>query len=560
MTRILAGVPRRRFFPARPGAEALSPAQEPSPRTGRIGHVTLVRPPKIMSRTALNVASPTPPLALAYLSGALRATGHEATPIDGLGEALDQLTPFDELPYLVQGLTAEQIAHRVPAHTNLIGVTCMFSREWMYYRRVIQALRKHHPHVPIVVGGEHVTAEWTHLLRTCPEVDFCALGEGEETLVDLLEALLQDGDVAGVEGIAYRNEQGRPTQSPPRRRIAAIDEIPWPDWSQLPVERYLSDGYAMEAIHVRAMPMLASRGCPYECTFCSNPQMWGTRWVARDPLDVIAEMRHYKEKYGVQHIEFYDLTTVIKRSWMLQFTQALIEADLGLTWAMPSGTRSEALDAEVVANLVRSGCHRICYAPESGSEETLERIKKRVKVGRMLQSMRAAARNGMFVRANVMLGLPGQTLGEVWQSFGFMGRMALVGVNDLQLYPFTPYPGSELFNQFVAEGKIRRDDPDYELSLLHLDIGDPKWVRSWSEHFSSRALFWMTIAGLLFFYSLQFLRRPQRLMAGICRMIRGSPVTWLERMLTVQLRRLALGTISWTKRSVRKAVVKEQQV
>ena len=244
---------------------------------------------------------------------------------------------------------------------------------------------------------------------------------------------------------------------------------------------------------------------------------------------------------------------------MLQFTQALIDSKLGLTWAMPSGTRSEALDAEVVSNLVRSGCHRICYAPESGSKETLERIKKKVKIDRMLESMRAAAANGMFARANVMFGLPGQTLRELMDSYAFIARMALVGINDLQLYPFTPYPGSELFDQFVAEGRIDRNAPDYDLYLLHLDIGDPKWVRSWSEHFSSRALFWLTIAGLMLFYSLQFLRRPQRFFLGISRMVRGSPVTWLERMLTVQIRRLMLGTISWTKRSARPAAANQPQ-
>jgi radical SAM superfamily enzyme YgiQ (UPF0313 family) len=178
----------------------------------------------------------------------------------------------------------------------------------------------------------------------------------------------------------------------------------------------------------------------------------------------------------------------------------------------------------------------------------------------MLASMRAAVRNQMFTRANILFGLPGQTRREILESYAFIGRMALIGISDLQLYPFTPYPGSELFEHFVAQGRIRRDAPDYELFLLHLDTGDPSNLQSWSEYFSTRSLFWMTVLGLMFFYSLQFLVRPHRLVSSIARMVRRQPVTWFERTLTVQIRRLLLGTISWHKRPVLQTIVERPQV
>src|SRR2546427_182966 len=108
----------------------------------------------------------------------------------------------------------------------------------------------------------------------------------------------------------------------------------------------------------RSIPMLASRGCPYLCHFCSNPSMWGTRWVARQPADVVDEIAHYKRTYRIDHVEFFDLTTIVDRRWILAFTERLVQAKLGITWTMPSGTRSEAPDAAGLEKLLRCGPDR----------------------------------------------------------------------------------------------------------------------------------------------------------------------------------------------------------
>src|SRR5512140_346257 len=115
--------------------------------------VTLVRPPRILSRTGLNTVPPVAPLTLAYLSAALRAEGIRTVPIDGCS-AVDQCSPLDDLPFVVNGLTAGQIADRVDPQSLFVGISCMFSREWIYQKRVIKAVRARFPHLPIVAGGE----------------------------------------------------------------------------------------------------------------------------------------------------------------------------------------------------------------------------------------------------------------------------------------------------------------------------------------------------------------------------------------------------------------------
>src|SRR5262249_38566659 len=135
----------------------------------------------------------------------------------------------------------------------------------------------------------------------------------------------------------------------PRQRIRDVDAIPRPAWHLFPVSNYLDGGFTYGVNLGRSMPILATRGCPYQCTFCSSPAMWTTR--------------------------YYALTAIIKRDWILAFCRELERRGLDITYQLPTGTRSEVLDEEVLAALYRTGCRNICYAPESGSPETLARIK-----------------------------------------------------------------------------------------------------------------------------------------------------------------------------------------
>jgi anaerobic magnesium-protoporphyrin IX monomethyl ester cyclase len=500
--------------------------------------VSLIRPPRLFSRTALTTNVPVPPLGLAYLAGALRAGGFETLAIDACGEALDQCRPLDDLPFVMNGLDADEIAARVPAESLFVGVSCMFSCEWLVQKRVIEAVRRRLPGVPIVVGGEHATADPIGVLRSCPAVTACALGEGDDTVVAIAEALVGERPLAGVAGLVLRDGDGAIVQTARRERIRAVDALSWPAWDALPLATYLDRGFGMDEYNVRSMPMLASRGCPYRCTFCSSPQMWGTTWLARDPGDVVREIRHYVERYRIEHVEFHDLTTIIDRRWILRFTEALQAADLGVTWTMPSGTRSEALDAEVLDRLKRSGCRGISYAPESGSPATLARIKKRVRPERMLQSIRAATAAGMYVKVHFIIGLPGQSLGEIWESSRFILRLLRTGVHDVLVYPFNAYPGSELYGQLVAAGRIDPTAPDYERQLLGADYADLGRLRSWSEDLSASSVRRIAALTMLCFYGGQYVLRPWRGVAMLVRTLAARPNTWFQRALTTGFRRV----------------------
>ncbi len=468
---------------------------------------TLIRPPSVVARYALTLNG-TPPLSLAYLAGSLTAAGHEVQAIDGLGESLYSMRPGYRANLLTNGLSIGEVVERVRPDTQFIGISCMFSHEWPLVRELIATLKERFPEVPIVCGGEHPTAMPELCLQDAPGLIACALGEGEETVVELVESCAGIGrKLDEVAGLVVRDGDGT-RHTAVRERIRAVDDIPAPRWDLVPIEHYLAGGFSFGVDRGRTMPILATRGCPFQCTFCSSAQMWTTRYAARDPVRVVEEIESYVQRWGVENIDFYDLTSIIRREWVLAFCAALEARGLKITWQLPSGTRSEALDAEVLRAMYRAGCRNVSYAPESGSLESLKVIKKKVNLDHMEESMRAAVKNGLNVKANILIGFPHEKAAHARKSLHFIYRMALAGVHDASVWTFSPYPGSAIFKELQAQGRIRELDDDYYASLL--SYSDISQAVSYSEHMSSKELQRYRLAGLLLFYMVSYLSHPVR--------------------------------------------------
>ncbi|MBN8218017.1 MAG: B12-binding domain-containing radical SAM protein [Spirochaetes bacterium] len=495
--------------------------------------ITLVRPPCLISKGTLQ-GPITPPIGVAYLASSLLKAGHEAHIIDALGEAPFRHHPCFKGRMIAIGLSVIEILKRIPPRSEIIGLSCMFSQDWPYSHRILKAIRVQFPDALLIAGGEHVTAMADDLLRSCPEIDLCVLGEGEEAVVDIANALAAKGDFSRVAGLALRRN-GNLLVTEPRARLRALDEIPPPAWELTPIHQYLDNdlGYGVDL--GRSMPILATRGCPYQCTFCSNAAMWTPRWYARDPARVLDEIQHYLTHYRATNIDFFDLTAIVKREWILEFCALVKSRGMHFTWQLPSGTRSEAIDRDVCRALHEAGCRNMTYAPESGSPEVLRRIKKKVDLKNLMRSMRGAIREGMNVKTNIIIGFPDETKREVWQTIRFVCKMALAGIHDVSVSMFSPYPGSELFNQMKAAGKLPPLDEGYYLSLS--SYTDITATIGWSENLTSRQLAFYRIFALLAFYSLQYAARPWRLVLLIVHFLGNKQVSRLDKSLHDFLKR-----------------------
>ncbi len=488
----------------------------------------LVKPPIRVPKASYSTLR-CPPIGLAYLAAVSREAGYEVSMIDAVGEAIEQMLPMPGGRFVRVGLSDEAIVSLIPAGANVVGVTCSFSEEWPLVRQVIEAIAAARPDVALIAGGEHINAAAESSMRACPDIDYCVLGEGEETLVELLGVIARGCDPAELEavaGLAWRDGDAYRENSA-RARIKDVDSIPRPAWDLMPLRAYLDGGYAYGIGRSRSMPILATRGCPYQCTFCSSPQMWTTRWAARDPQAVLDEIGWAIEEYGAENFDFYDLTAILQKDWLREFCAGVLERGYDISWQIPSGTRSEALDDDTLPLMRKAGCSYFAYAPESGSPAVLKRIKKKVKLDRMRVSMRAAVDAGISLKVNMILGFPGETRAEVWETIRFIWSLAGLGVDDVNIGPFCPYPGSELFDQMVADGQLSGlDDAYYDMLAQYSDVSA---FDSWSEHLSNRELGMATYAALGGFYLRSFLGRPGRIVELIRNVRSGKHRTRLDR-------------------------------
>ena len=286
--------------------------------------LVLLRTPMVVPKWG-HTDSICPPLGLAYVASALRKSGYEVRCVDALGEAPLQRTISENSKFMYFGLTVKEILQHLSIREfNVLFVSLMFSHEWPMTKFIIRTIKKIYPDIIIVCGGEHISACPEFCMEECLDIDVCVFGEGEETSVELLKAIEKKQSLSKVGGVVYRFEN-KIIKNPKRSRISKLDNIPLPAWDLFPVENYLSNGLGYGVNPGRTMPMLISRGCPYQCTFCSSPQMWTTKWQARDPDCVVEEMQFYIDKYKATNFDFYDLTTIVRKDWIVKFCQKVVK-------------------------------------------------------------------------------------------------------------------------------------------------------------------------------------------------------------------------------------------
>jgi len=478
----------------------------------------------------------TPPIGLAYLSAIAKNQGATVTGIDASGRNLNKSFKIPKYNLQGNGLELNEIFELIHPDTKFIGVTAMFSHEWPYVRDCINATKEKFPNATIIAGGEHATSLPEYNLRDCKGIDYISLGEGEQTWLEIIEKNKNNEKFDNIDGLAYL-KNGEFVKTKYRERIKHIDEIPWPDWNAFRIESYLDNAVSFGPGSGRNMPIMASRGCPYECTFCSNPLMYGRRYYLRQIDDLIEQIKFYIKKYKITGLQFYDLTAIIRKDWVLEFCKKLKENNISLEWSLPSGTRSEALNQEVLQSLSKANLRYLVYAPESGSVESLKRIKKKIKLSNMEQSIKYAIKENISVRTNLIIGFPDEKRLDIYKTLYQQIKFSVMGVEDVPTYYFNAYPGTELFDMLVKKRKIIIND-EYFLSLATLSHYNlyPTNI-SYNDSIGRYELYIYRMVGMTLSYSLSYLLRPKRILRTIKSLFTGSSETVVEQRLKDLLRR-----------------------
>jgi anaerobic magnesium-protoporphyrin IX monomethyl ester cyclase len=470
--------------------------------------VCLIEPPKFVSLTNFVSTISMPPIGLAYIAAAIREEGHEVTVVDAPGSAPRSYHLFkDEIR--VRGLTQDQIVELIPADVQVIGLGCMFTSHWVYVRELVSKIHKLFPDAYLLMGGEHVTGFPEYSLEQAP-LDCVVMGEGEETIAQLLSHVEKELPLEDLEGIAYRTAEGSIVVNPRRQRMKGIDDIAQPAWDLFDIQKYNEVNQPHGSSQGKFMPMLATRGCPFSCTFCTSPNMWTTEWIPRDYERVVDEMQEYQKEYGVSDFQFEDLTAIVRKDWISSFCDEIIKRDMKITFQLPSGTRSEGIDFDVAKKLKAAGCHEFSFAPESGDPRVLQAIKKKVNLPKMFDSARSALKAGINVGCFFIIGFPEDDYRSVLKTYGAIIRCALIGFTNVNLNAYSPQPNTESFQELQRNGVITEFDDKYLMSLFTFqDFGAKK--TSYNSRFGDMELSIMVNFGVFLFYVIYFMRKPYRI-------------------------------------------------
>lgn len=494
--------------------------------------IQLVHPPVYVNVRALTALRPGLPLGLAYVAAALEKAGHEVSVLDAVGEAPARVTRDGEVHRL--GLTASEIVDRLDPGAEAIAVTSMWSFSWPLVRDLVRRIRAAHPGKPLVAGGEHFTGLTRESMEQAP-LDFVVRGEGEETAVELFGALAGDAfDPAAIDGLAWRRGDDVVVNAE-RRRTADVDALPWPAWHLFDVRSYYEHDLITGLDAGLTIPILATRGCPYSCTYCSSPRMWTTRWVPRDPTDVANEIAAHVARYGARNFPFQDLTAIVRKDWIVRFCRTLLERRLDVTWQFPSGTRCEVIDDEVAELLAASGGRSLAFAPESGSEATRRKIKKRMSEDALLDAVRASVRHGLNLTVFVVIGFPHDTADDLRETLRLVKRLARLGVDDLAIGFFFPIPSTELYDELVAAGRIALSD-EFLRTPLYANEKRLREAHNYCDHLSARELTAWKYRIHLAFYAWSAVFHPRKLARLGWNVLRGRETRKMETVLIELLR------------------------
>ena len=500
--------------------------------------VQLIHPPLYLNVHAMTALRPSFPLGLAYIASTLREAGHDVSLLDAVAEAPEQVTQSKSKKQLFAlGLTTDEIVERLDPAAEAFCLTNMWTFSWPLVRELCHAMKERFPDKPLVCGGEHFSGLPKLSMQQAP-VDFIIRGEGEQGAAEVVNglALGEKVDWSLVPGIWYRDADGEPVASAETRpRNKDVDSIPWPAWDLIDIEVYNDQGFICGLNMGKTMPILATRGCPYQCTYCASPNMWTTRWYARNPIDVVDEMQSYKEKYGATNFPFQDLTAILKRDWIIEFCNELKRRDLGLTWQFPSGTRCEVIDDEVAGLLRETGGHSLALAPESGSERTRKLIKKRMKTESLLEAVKASVKNKLNVTIFTVIAFPHDTAEDLKDTVRLARKLGRMGIDDTAVGFFFPIPNTELYHKLMDEGRVTLED-DFLMTPIFANEEKLLEENNYCEHLSAKQLTRWKYKILINFYLWSFAFHPTKPFRILWNALRGKETRKLETYL-VDLRK-----------------------
>jgi radical SAM superfamily enzyme YgiQ (UPF0313 family) len=333
---------------------------------------------------------------------------------------------------------------------------------------VAKAVKEYDSGIKVIAGGPHPSILPTDLLLRSNDIDICVIGEGELTVVGLVNAIEKGADLGKVKGISFRNAEGDPVVTARREFIANLDDLPFIDRGLLPIDILTRrGGYP---VGYPNMYVVTSRGCPFQCTFCKPTEdiVFGNKIRRRSVQNVINEVRLLKERYDIGGLWINDDTLFTSKAWLNEFCDQMIREHLQITWAA-NGRLSPVVTEETLSKMRLAGCVYLVMTFETGSERVRNQIlNKAVSNEDVCKYLGIVKRSKIPFQSNIMIGSPTETIDELFESVTMIDA---IKPSYMNMSFTTLMPGTYLYEEY-------KDQEGYEYLRDDEYIHSGWWARS----------------------------------------------------------------------------------
>jgi len=408
------------------------------------------------------------PIIPAYIAAYLRGKECDVKVIDAFGED-PSIKRVENEKFIVQGLSYDKIIGRINGSETLICIYAGHLVEHFVVINIIDKIRNKHPRIKIAIieNSQAVTAY--SLVNAKKEffdakADFIIYGEPEEAVFNILKKLSSKKHSAKpseqsnmnkspdtrkfseINNIIYE-EKGEIKINPISHRPADLDSLPFPAWDLFPIKNYWKLGYAHATYQTSYLPLLSSRGCPFNCAFCVIPSTNLRKWNKRSAKNVFDEISHFVKKYRIKEFHFEDLNAIIDKERIQELCRYIIDAHLNIKLKFVSGIKIECLDEKTIVLLKQAGCDYISFSPESGSNNVLRLMNKPFNHEYAIEMLKVMERMDITTQACFILGFPGEKKADITRTEKYLYRLFRTGLDETAILVMTPVPGSRTYEQ-----------------------------------------------------------------------------------------------------------------